>query len=109
MENKMKGLIVYIYKTAGFEKCSNGGLSSKFDTCLLIGAGIPEIFEANELPVVTIVKRDLFHGMYLTAYPVEEDGHIDTGCMHGGSFIYSSDSRFRNLAAYPVPLHDRKE
>jgi hypothetical protein len=104
----MKGMIVDIYKNNGGD-CSNGGLSSKANRCLLVGGGIPEIFDGEGMPVVTIVKRDLRDSIYLTAYPVKEDGHIDTGCMHGGCFVYSSDSRFRNLAAYPVPLHDRKE
>lgn len=104
----MKGLIVEIYK-AGFGDCSNGGISSKSDKCLLVGRGIPEIFEAGEYPVVTVVERDLRGEIYLTAYPVDNEGHIDRSTMMGGCFIYTSDSRFRRISAYPVPLHDRKE
>lgn len=104
----MKGLIVEILKH-GNSDCSNGGISSKNNSCLLVGKGVPEIFEANDLPMVTIVERDLRDSIYLTAYPVNEEGEIDRGTMAGGCFIYSSDSRFRKLATYPVPLHDRKE
>lgn len=107
----MKGLIVEILKSKG-RSFSNNGLSQNHEECLLVGKGVPEIFEADGLPVVTIVERDLGNG-YLTAYPVTGNGSlslaIDSNTMFGGCFIYSSDSRFRKLATYPVPLHDRKE
>lgn len=104
---EVKGMIVDIYKH--FTDCSNGGLSSKHNRCLLIGEGIPKIFNGENMPVVTIVKRDINNETYLTAYPVREDGNVDRSGMYGGCFIYSSDSRFRKVSAYPVPLHDRKE
>lgn len=104
----MKGLLVEIYKNGS--DCSNGGLSSKTDKCILIGNGIPEIFESSEdYPPVQVVKRELHHGIYLTAYPVKPDGTIDKDCMAGGTFIYTYDSRFRTISPYPIPLHDRKE
>jgi hypothetical protein len=104
----MKGLIVEIYRN-GFGDCSNKGLSSRVTKCLLVGAGVPEIFSSSAYcPPVQIVKRELSHGDYLTAYPVKEDGTLDKG-MDGGTFVYSSDSRFRKISVYPVPLHDRFE
>jgi hypothetical protein len=104
----MKGLIVNIYKDGS--DCSNGGLSSKTNRCIIVNENMPKIFQVSkECPAVKIVKRDLFNGTYLTAYPINEDGTIDRNCMFGGTFVYSSDSRFREISAYPVPLHDRKE
>jgi len=105
----MKGLIVDIFSNGS--NCSNGGLSSKVTKCTLVGRGIAEIFEVTEeYPPVQIVARELHHGTYLTAYPVNADGTLDkSGAMFGGCFVYSSDSRFREISAYPVPLHDRKE
>jgi hypothetical protein len=29
--------------------------------------------------------------------------------MFGGNFIYTSDSRVREICAYPIPIHDRCE
>ena len=110
----MKGLTAYIYKSDHGD-CSNGGLSSKATRVTVIPSpdfpDIPQIFEADEKsPAVAIVKRNLFGGKpaYLTAYPVDEDGNIDSSCrMAGGCFISACDSRFP--AEYPVPLHDRRE
>jgi len=107
----MKGLTAWIYKSDG-KDCSNGGLSSKAEKVTLIPSHdfpcIPELFEASEeAPAVAIVERNC-GGPYLTAYPVNADGDIDSaGRMAGGCFISACDSRFP--ANYPVPLHDRKE
>lgn len=102
-----KGLLVEIFKPV-WGSCSNNGLSSKADKCIIIGNGVPEIFSVtDDSPAVQVVERQLNHGPYLTAYPVDKDGKVDTGCMFGGTFIYTSDARFP--AKYPIPLHDRKE
>jgi hypothetical protein len=102
-----KGLSVEIYRW-NLGDCSNKGLSSRVNKCTLVGKNIPKIFEVKEdAPAVQIVERNLNSGLYLTAYPVKEDGTVDNNCMFGGTFIYTSDSRFP--ARYPVPLHDRKE
>lgn len=105
----MKGLTVYILKDK-FGDSSNHGLSSRVTSCTLVGENVVKLFEVSEdCPPVTIVKRDLFGKIYLTAYPVKEDGTVDRNTCFGGTFIYSSDSRFSEISKYPVPLHDRKE
>ena len=109
----MKGLSVSIYKNPLFKGCANGGLSESHDRAVLVPSpdfpDIPEIFEADDkAPAVAMVKRDICGREYLTAYPVDEDGNLDSsGRMDGGTYICTSDSRFP--ADYPVPLHDRKE
>lgn len=104
----MKGLLVFIYKNGGVD-FSNGGISSNITMCLLVGEGVPNVFEAGDLPIVTIIKRELCGSTHLTAYPVDEKGEPDRNTMFGGCFIYSSDSRFSEISMCPVPLHDRKE
>ena len=76
----------------------------------LIGEKIDQVFGVTpERPMVKIEVRKLTHGDYLTARPCDSEGNMRKGGMFGGCFIYSSDSRFRAISAYPVPLHDRFE
>jgi hypothetical protein len=103
----MKGLTVDILKTDG-KSCSNFGISSRCDRATMIGPEIVELFEADEKrPAIRLVKRNLSDGVYIHAVPVGE--FKGTGPMFGGCFIYSSDSRFREISKYPIPLHDRFE
>ena len=66
----------------------------------------------NEVYLV-IIRRNLFGGEYLHVEPringktLCPDGWI--GGMMGGNFVYSSDSRFRQISPYPLPVHDRFE
>ena len=98
----MKGLLVWVYRPH-FD-CTNGGITSHNNTVLLVGEGVPEIFEPGDLPVLKLVKRQLrgTEPPYLHAQPIEGSGH-----MMGGNFIYSSDSRFPS--DYPISVHDRQE
>ena len=108
-----KGLICSIYDDKRLGNCSNHGLSFFKSEVTLVGPGIPEIFKVTEdRPAVQIVTQDIMGKPYLTAYEVREtplrQGQLPkSGPMFGGTFIYSSDSRFP--ADYPVPLHDRYE
>jgi hypothetical protein len=105
----MKGLTVDILKPQHGDS-SNGGLSSKCGRAVMVGKGIPEIFEAtDDCPAVEIVERIVCGKPYLTAYPVKAAPQHQTLYMFGGCFIWSCDGRFRDIAEYPVPLHDRSE
>lgn len=101
-----KGMLVDIYRDGGPD-CTNNGLSSRHDTVLLIGEGVPEIFEAKDGDaVVELVRwspcgKEVVH--VRPAGALNKDRHF----MFGGNFIYSSDSRFPNQ--YPIPIHDRFE
>jgi hypothetical protein len=118
----MKGLHIDIFKRKGRSSDGIGNFSSQTDLVTLVGFFDHEpkhshivredselaVFETdNETPPVAIITRMVFGEPYLTAYPVNEDGTIDRNRMFGGTFVYSSDSRFPS--PYPVPLHDRKE
>lgn len=100
----MKGLSANIYKST--TTSSNGGISSFCDSVVLIGEGLPEIFSAKDnSPLVTVIYRER-HNDYI-AVPTSFINEGVTGYMFGGSFVYSSDSRFKFGA--PIKLFDRLE
>lgn len=60
-------------------------------------------------PHLKLIKRDIFGKTVLSAEPVNY-GHEGKSKMFGGSFIWSTDSRFRNdVSENPIALHDRVE
>ena len=109
----MKGLMVSVLRAADLDgcDCTLGGVSSKHKHLILVGPGIPEIFEASDdMPAVRLVSRDLWSSRlgarrpYLHVEPVATQGKWH---MMGGNFITSCDSRFPS--DYPIPVHDRIE
>jgi len=106
-----KGLSVSLYKNAEFGECSNGGISSTCNSCIIVSDDfdIVELFEATEeSPAVVIVKREGRPFQDIIAVPrdiFESKKHY----MFGGSFIYSSDSRFNDISKQPIKLFDRVE
>lgn len=99
----MKGLICDIFRPA-YGGSSNGGISEFANRVTLVGTGIPEIFEvSDDAPAVWIDERAGHR--HVRPVAKEPSGHV--GPMFGGTFIYTSDSRFP--ADYPLPLHDRYE
>lgn len=104
--NSTKGIHVSVLRST-LGDCTNGGVSSKQDTFLLVGEGIPAVFEARPGEVVLeLVKRTLGGQEYLHVQPKGVPSHR---LMFGGNFIFSSDSRFRNVSQYPLAVHDRQE
>lgn len=107
-----KGLLVWIYRNAEGGDCTNGGMSSNYCRAILIGEGIPEIFEpTEETPALVLVRRALFSSrlnarhIYFHCEPLETYGKALH--MFGGNYIADSDSRFP--CDYPIPIHDRIE
>jgi len=104
----MRGLLVNIYEAKRLGNCSNGGISATCENLVLLGPDAP--FGADEVtPAVVILEKS---NGYVYARPATTGGELIekegmAGPMMGGSFIYTSDSRFPYL--YPVPLHDRWE
>lgn len=108
MENTVGGLIVDVYRCAE-TMCdtTNGGASSKFNTFTLVDPVLPAVFNvAANRPALKLVRRELFGSTYIHAVPAELEGRHT---MFGGNFIYTSDSRFRNISNQPIPIHDRVE
>lgn len=97
----MKGLLIEIYHSR-FD-ATNGGVTATAQEAILVGPGIPGLFEAGEdRPALRLVERVLFGEVYRHLEPVEPGQY-----MFGGNIAYSSDSRFPSR--YPLKVHDRKE
>jgi len=107
-----KGFCASILENKEIGNCSNKGMSYWHDQVTIVSdieeCQIFDIDAPSQLvrPIVVIKKRTMHDGsVYVYAEPIDE-GHY----MMGGSFIYSSDSRFRKyFNEYPIPLHDRQE
>lgn len=105
---KKIGLLCGILQNKNIGNCSNGGISSKYDSVVLIDADVDAPFEPSEdSPAVKITRRLIGGLEYIYAEPVERcpAGHV--GYMAGGCYIITSDRRFP--FDYPIPLHDRTE
>lgn len=103
------GITCSVLVDAALGNSSNGGLSSTVTRVTLVGQGVARIFRpTTDAPPVEIGEA----GGRLHARPLQELWPADAvGPMFGGSFIYTSDSRFRDITrdGRPLHLHDRFE
>ena len=119
------GLIVNVYRAAGYGDCTNGGLSSRFDELCLVNADGP--FEPSEkcpavimeshykgcLRIVPVILQSPPSGEGIAIWAVDKTKWY----MAGGNYAATSDSRFNELAAKllghtfyaAVKIHDRVE
>lgn len=106
---EQSGLVVFVYRDARGSDCTNGGVTSKFDHMVLIDPKIRAPFTvSNTCPGLKLVRRNFGGSEYIHAEPLEQPkGRV--GPMFGGNYISSSDSRFREICQYPIPVHDRFE
>lgn len=96
----MKGFTVSIYSDGFIDSLSP---IKEAKRATLIDKDLPEMFSVTpDAPALRLVRRNLFGGEYIHAEPYEPGFYA-----FGGRFIYTCDSRFRELNAYPIPLHDR--
>jgi len=96
----MKGLTADIYR--GTYNCPINVFNDKKGVTV-IDPAIAEIFSpSDEQPAVKLVRRNIYGKPYIHAEPMEPGFYA-----FGGTFIYTSDSRLREINAYPIPLHDR--
>lgn len=97
---KEKGFTAEIYRSQ-YRSTLNVLRNAKEVT--IIDSEIPAMHSPTEdAPAVRIVRRKIQGRMYVHAEPFEP------GCYaFGGSFIYTSDSRIRELNDGAIPLHDR--
>ena len=105
-----QALMVFVYRT-GLGDATNGGVSSRVDMLLLAGEGIEGPFEVDDNEHhLELRKKNVGGEDYLYAVPVGYVEAVGTaGPMFGGNFVYTSDSRFRRVCKYPIPIHDRYE
>lgn len=107
----MKGLVISIYRSGKYD-CTNGGVSATADEALVVGPGIPGIFEAHDRPVL-ILKPGNVRGT-VKLVPAVAEGKWT---MFGGNFAHTSDSRFGDAVRAivggefygAVAIHDRIE
>lgn len=105
------GMIADIFQPAG-RNCSNNGISARHTKVCVVNVDGPFKPSVDAPAVKLMVTR---HGNAVLV-PVEL---LDSGAwtMFGGTFVYTSDSRFRQAVAdiagyehgFAVALHDRVE
>lgn len=111
-----KGLIVDIYRDGGTD-CTNGGATAKGRDALLVHPDIDGPFEESpKRPTLYLLQVARIGGQPQweahTSPAVSPHGIPTDGAMFGGNFVFTSDSRFRQLVGgfgYPVPVFDRIE
>ena len=109
---KEKGLLISVYKSP-LGDSTNKGLSSKFDSLLLVGDGIENgPFETSDEKDFAFGGKDYLVCEYRERYDdfiATPKSLKDSGkwTMFGGNFAYTSDSRFPGK--HPIKIHDRVE
>jgi hypothetical protein len=98
-------MTVSVLRFAGAD-CTNNGITSLVSSVVLIGENDP----IPETP--HYVFRAIYCPQFDTWTAVPADGPKlanEVGPMFGGNFLFSSDSRFRDIFGAPIPAHDRFE
>lgn len=95
-------LPVKVFKNKMFDGCANGGISERYDTLYIAcddGYVKKNVEDEDVIELGSIICGNNTH---FFAKPVGRSGG-----MAGGTFVYTSDSRFP--FDYPLALHDRFE
>lgn len=116
----MRGISVNIYRP-DMGDCTNGGVTSParaegkifvvFDEAIERGNwDLAECEDNEKIVCLKVVRR--WTGTpneYLHLEPMFGRPEGQAGPMAGGNYAGSSDSRFRDVSPYPLPIHDRWE
>lgn len=107
----MKALPISVYTDKGIGNCSNNGISERFDKLLIVhDSGFIDIDPENPPEnLVKLVVRNIGGREYKHLEPVVRPDKGCVGWMFGGDYAGCSDSRFREISDYPLPIHDRQE
>lgn len=113
----MTAIPIYVYKKEGGTDCTNGGVSSKYDSLLCVCADGYIEYDENDPPenLVKVVKRHLFGQDIYHIEPVARPKLYNVGWMMGGNYAASCDSRFVEMIGGfggfygAIPIHDRQE
>lgn len=111
MPELLKLIPVDVYYNNSYRKCANGGASEKFETLYIEHPqGWWDRDNIQEEQILKLVIRNTSFGTFQHVEPITKKPQGRNGYMDGGSFAYSSDSRFRQLISRsPVSIHDRTE
>ena len=110
----------YVLKSNRLGDCTNGGISSKYDTLYLCNDNVTKADvleyckETGENPqrFLKVDKLKWHSGEYVRLVQlVHPNDDRAIGGMAGGNYLESSDSRFSEITgiSYPVAIHDRYE
>jgi hypothetical protein len=106
-EKQMKYLPVNIYRTDGTD-CTNRGVTSEFARRTLVVPCPNGHISEDDVRIRGYVKLEV--GTAGGATHFKPEGVKPGSNMHGGNFVYTSDSRFRRMYGHaPVAVHDRVE
>lgn len=97
-----------VYKNSKLGDCTNGGISS-YTQELYIVSKQKGPFEPEDIRQCVYIEWNNISGeLYISCKPVY---FKKRWYMAGGNFLYTSDSRFREItkSKYPIPIHDRCE
>lgn len=105
MYNVQHGLMAEVLKSP-FDDCTNKGISSKTDTLYIAYDKAPLIL-TDIRDCVTVEKIQTRYGDRVRCKPLYESNNMYA---FGGNFLYTSDSRFKEITGieYPVPISDRR-
>lgn len=102
------GFTAGVYRDSRLGDCTNDGISAHANQ-LYILADQKGPFEPEDIrQCVYIEWRDVCNRQYIDCKPVY---FRKRWYMAGGNFLYTSDSRFKEITKsdYPIPIHDRYE
>jgi hypothetical protein len=102
----MNYLTVDVYRSAGID-CTNNGVTSETSPTFVVPCEHGPISGdwADEQEYVILVPGTAGNRMHMK--PLK---HIFSHTMFGGNFVYTTDSRFKELyGARPIHVHDRIE
>jgi hypothetical protein len=103
----MKGMLVHVLRSS-YGDCTNNGISSGYDQFVLVGPGVPEIFEpSDKIPALLLEDRGRWGYRAVPMYDRRATDKGYVGPMMGGNFVHTSDSRMPT--PHPIPVHDRYE
>lgn len=107
----MKAISINVYRNTSGYDCTNGGISSKYRTLLLLCDDGWIKVDENNLPenAVKVVKRQACGKEIVCIEPCKPASGV--GYMFGGNYAASSDGRFSALVGIygAVAIHDRDE
>lgn len=102
-----RGLPVEVFRS-DLGDCTNGGISSQRRELYIVGCETSPFYPTDIRECVWVESREVMGETYKHARPLY---HRKRWYMAGGNFIYTSDSRYKELTgiSYPVSIHDRYE
>lgn len=88
--------------------CTNGGISAERRSLYIVSKKKGPFEPQDIRECVYIEQRDVMGSQYIDCKPLY---FPKRWYMMGGNFLYTSDSRFREIteSKYPIPIHDRYE